>query len=81
MLGKQFNGVPVAHGIHLRQIAHGFHQNALTIYVTWIRSPLAGFFPGNVGWNWDSKNFGHVAPLSVEYIYNRLDGAFEYNAA
>jgi hypothetical protein len=82
VLGEQSNRMTVSDRIHTRQIAHGLNQDALSVHISRIRGPLPWFLAAEIGHNWDSKNFGHDAPmLFVGTLAVRLDGVFEYNAA
>src|SRR6266404_737870 len=66
MLGKQFDGSAVGYGIGLRQVLHGFDQQALPVHITRIRGALAAFAP-NLGRNRDRKNLGHAIGVSGVY--------------
>jgi hypothetical protein len=66
MLGKQFDGSAVRDGISLRQVPHGFYQQALAVYVTRISRSFTAFAP-YLGRNRDRKNLGHAVRVSGVY--------------
>jgi hypothetical protein len=63
MLGKQFDGSAVRDGIGLREVFHGFHQQALAVYVSRISRAFSAFAP-YFGGNRDRKNLGHAVRVS-----------------
>jgi hypothetical protein len=66
MLGKQFDGAAIGDRIGLRQVLHGFHQQALAIHVTRVCRAFTAFAP-NLGRNRDRKNLGHAIGVSGVY--------------
>jgi hypothetical protein len=70
MLGKQFDGSAVGDWIGLRQVPHGFDQQALAVYVPRISRAFSAFAP-YLGRNRDRKNLGHAVRVSGATKFKR----------
>jgi len=57
MFGEQFDRRAICNRVGLRQIPHGFDQQALAIYVAWIGRSLTP--ARNFGGNGNGKNLGN----------------------
>src|SRR5437868_14537308 len=69
VLGEQFDGDFVGAGILLRQVLHGFNQQALAFEIAWVALPAARA-PLRTRHSWNDENFSHQQLRGQSAQYN-----------
>jgi hypothetical protein len=60
VLGDQFDRGAVYDWIALREVSHGFYEQPLPIYVTWIGHAFSFSSAAQLGGDWNGEHFGHA---------------------